>query len=212
MTWQQMHLPDWGEIWPAIQLQSNIHSPREQSLCSLITGHSKSFIFLPPSSSGKNNQSFKWNSISQKEMTHSDVMYTPLQLGSKSTQRWKMGSQSPAGIHKIWAWVVLPFPSPPQQLLCKIKPTPTWCGWSEVTLADPGLYSEESRETATCSKIPDSLLAKRVSNPPPSLLSIHVISTALDFCNCGILNQNIISLLKSKLATPAIKITMRTIT
>lgn len=29
MTWQQMHLPDWGEIWPAIQLQSNTHSPRE---------------------------------------------------------------------------------------------------------------------------------------------------------------------------------------
>lgn len=67
MTWQQMHLPDWREIWPAIQLESNIHLPGEQSLCSLITGHSKSFIFLPLFSSGKNNQSFKWNSNGQKE-------------------------------------------------------------------------------------------------------------------------------------------------
>lgn len=64
-TWQQMHLPDGGETWLSIQL--NMHLPREWSPCSLTTAHSNSFPFLSLQSSGKNNQSFKWNSIDQKE-------------------------------------------------------------------------------------------------------------------------------------------------
>lgn len=109
VTWQQMHLPDGGETWPAIQL--NIHLPGEWSPCSLTTRHSNSFLFPLCSPVGRIIRASSGTASTGRNDTFGHTV-SPLQLGSKGARKWKMGSQFPAGIYGIWTWVVLPFPSP----------------------------------------------------------------------------------------------------